>query len=128
MENTRRFAAADVVLQRVLSIAFPSSVEERRQEIVGAIAAEMENTFSCREATKGLMRDVGHRGLPPRSGTCASIGGAAQPADSEQVLLPRQPTTPPPSHLLDNSQIAQGWNRLRQGELDSEGLRELERR
>ena len=114
VENTRRFIAADVVLQRVLRSGFTSSDEQLREHIVNAIEAEIQKTFSCRGTTKGLMREVGHRGLPPRSGTSASgggaaqpadsvsasTGGAAQPADSERRLLPRPPTTPPPNHLL----------------------------
>ena len=111
--NTRRFVAADVVLQRVLRSGFTSSDEQRREQIVNAIEAEMEKTFSCRETTKSLMREVGHRGLPPSSEASATIGGASQPADSTggaaqtadsaRHLLPRPPTTPPPGHLLDNS-------------------------
>ena len=97
------------------------------------------------------MREVGYRGLLPRSGGSASTGGAAQPAepasantggaaqpaDSERRLLPRPPTTPPPSHLLDNraSDVqgpveAQG-GRFVHGHGKSYrviGLRELERR
>ena len=41
-ENQRRFIAADVVLQRVLSSDFTSSDEQRREQIVSAIDAEME--------------------------------------------------------------------------------------
>ncbi len=41
VENTRRFAADDFVLQRVLSTGFPSRVEQRRKQIVSDIAAEM---------------------------------------------------------------------------------------
>ena len=89
MDNTRRFVGADVVL------------------IVNAIEVEMEKTFVCRKTTQSLMRDLGHRGLPPRSEASATTGGAAQPADSERRLLPRPPRTPPPRHLLDNSTIAQ---------------------
>ena len=106
-ENTRRFVAADVVLQRVLTSGFTSSDEQRREQIVSAIVAEMENSFSCWKTTQSLMREVGHRGLLPRSGASASSGGAAQPADSERGLLPRPPTTPPPRHLYDISQISQ---------------------
>ena len=115
VENQRRFVAADVVLQRVLTGGLTSSDEQRRGEIVNAINAEMEKTFSCRTTTKSLIRELGHRGLPPRSGASASTGGAgqpadlasastggaAQPADSERRLLPRPPTTPPPSNLFD---------------------------
>ena len=61
VDNTRRFVAADVVLQRVLRSGFTSSDEQRRGQIVNAIEAEMETTFFCRETTKGLMREVGHR-------------------------------------------------------------------
>ena len=107
VDNTRRFVAADVVLQRVLSSGFTSSDEQRREQIVNAIEAEMEKTFSVRETTKSLMREVGHRGLPPSSEASATTGGAAQPADSERRLLPRPPTTPPPRHLFDNSTISQ---------------------
>ena len=117
VENSRRFVAADLVLQRVLTNCLTSSEEQRREAIVSAINAEMEKTFSCRRTTLGLMRELGHRGLPPRSGASASSGGAAQPADSvcastgvaaqpadcERRLMPRPPSTPPPSHLLDNS-------------------------
>ena len=49
---------------------------------------------------------IGHRGLPPRSETSASTGGAPQLADSERRLLPRPPTTPPPEHLVDNPEIS----------------------
>ena len=79
-ENTRRFVAADVVLQRVLTGGLTSSDEQRREQIVNAIEAEMEKTFSCRETTKMMMREVGHRGLPPSSDASATTGGAAQPA------------------------------------------------
>ena len=117
VENARRFVAADLVLQRVLTNCLTSSEEQRREAIVSAINAEMEKTFSCRRTTLGLMRELGHRGLPPRSGASASSGGAAQPADSvcastgvaaqpadcERRLMPRPPSTLPPSHLLDNS-------------------------
>ena len=117
VQNARRFVAADLVLQRVLTNCLTSSEEQRREAIVSAINAEMEKTFSCRRTTLGLMRELGHRGLPPRSGASASSGGAAQPADSvcastgvaaqpadcERRLMPRPPSTPPPSHLLDNS-------------------------
>ena len=106
VENTRRFVAADVVLQRVLTSGLTSSDEQRREEIVSAINAEMEKTFSCRTTTQSLIRELGHRGLPPRSGASASTGGAAQPADSERRLLPRPPTTPPPQHLVDNPEIS----------------------
>ena len=40
VDNTRRFVAADLVLQRVLRSGFTSSVEQRRKEIVNAIEAE----------------------------------------------------------------------------------------
>ena len=103
VDNTRRFVAADVVLQRVLRSGFTSSDEQRREEIVNAIEAEMENTFFCRKTTNSLMREVGHRGLPPSSEASATTGGASQTADSARHLLPRPPTTPPPGHLLDNS-------------------------
>ena len=43
VDNTRRFVAADVVLQRVLRSGFSSSDEQRREQIVNAIEAEMEN-------------------------------------------------------------------------------------
>jgi hypothetical protein len=101
--NTSRFVAADVVLQRLLSSGFTSSDEQRRKQIVSAIAAEMENTFSCRKTTRNLMREVGHRGLPPSSEASATTGGAWKTADTARHLLPRPPTTPPPGHLLDNS-------------------------
>ena len=45
VENTRRFVAADVVLQRVLRSGFTSSDEQRREHIVNAIEAEMENVL-----------------------------------------------------------------------------------
>ena len=99
VENSRRFVAADVVLQRVLGSGFTSSDEQRK--IVNAIETEMEKTFSCLETTKGRMREVGSRELLSRSRASASSGGAAQPADSERRLLPRSPTTPPPQHLYD---------------------------
>ena len=101
-ENRRRFEAADVVLQCLFH--WPLDIQLRpadRAEIVNAINAEMEKTFTCRTTTKSLIRELGHRGLPPRSGASASTGGAAQPADSERRLLPRPPTTPPPSNLFD---------------------------
>jgi len=43
--NTSRFVAADVVLQRLLSSGFTSSDEQRREEIVNAIEAEMGKHF-----------------------------------------------------------------------------------
>ena len=107
VENQRRYVAADVVLQRVLTGGFTSADEQRREEIVSAIEAEMETTFSCRKTTQSRMRELGHRGLPPRNEASASSGGAAQPADSERRVLPRPPTTPPPRHLFDNSTISQ---------------------
>ena len=107
VENTRRFVAADVVLQRVLPGGLTSSDEQRREEIVSAINAEMEKTFSCRKTSRNLMRELGHRGLPSRSEAFASTGGAAQLADFVRRLLPRPPTTPPPRHLVDNPEISQ---------------------
>ena len=106
VENTRRFVAADVVLQRVLTCGLTSSDEQRREEIVSAINAEMKKTLSCRATTQSLVRELGHRGLPPRSETSASTGGAAQLADSERRLLPRPPTTPPPEHLVGNPEVS----------------------
>ena len=105
--NIRRFVAADVVLQGVLTSGFTPSDQQRREEIVNAIEVEMEKTPVCKKTTQSLMRGLGHRGLPPRSEASASIGGAAQPADSERRLLPRPPRTPPPRHLFENSAIAQ---------------------
>ena len=114
VENSRRFVATDVVLQRVLGSGFTSSDEQRRTQIVNAIEAEMEKTFSCKKTTTDRLREIGHHGLPHRSGASASSGGAAQPADSapaitggaaqaadcERRLMPRPPSKPPPSHLL----------------------------
>ena len=99
VENSRRCVAADVVKQRVLGSGFTSSDKQRK--IVNAIETEVAKTFSSLETTKGLMREVGSRGLPSLSRASASNVGAAQPADSEQRLLPRAPTTPPPQHLYD---------------------------
>ena len=42
VENTRRFVAAGVVLQCVLTSGLTSSDEQRREDIVSAINAEME--------------------------------------------------------------------------------------
>ena len=47
--NTSRFVAADVVLQRLLSSGFTSSDEQRRKQIVSAIAAEMEKHVLLQE-------------------------------------------------------------------------------
>ena len=66
-DYTRRSVAADVVLQRVLTGGRTFSYEQRREQIVNAIEAEMEATFACRETTQSLLRDVGHRGLPHNS-------------------------------------------------------------
>ena len=131
VEKTRRFVAADVVLQRVLTGGLTSSDEQRREEIVSAINAEMEKTFSCRKTTQSLIRELGHRGLPSSSEASATTGGAAQPADSTggaaqtadsaRHLLPRPRTTPPPSHVLDNTES------VVQGPVEAHGLRDLER-
>ena len=50
VESTRRFIAADVVLQRVLAGGLTSSDEQRREEIVSAINAQMETrSFAGRQ-------------------------------------------------------------------------------
>ena len=99
VENSRRCVAADVVKQRVLGSGFTS--RDKQRKIVNAIETEMEKSFSSLETTKGLMREVGSRGLPSRSRASASSVGAAQPADSQQRLLPRAPTSPPPQYPDD---------------------------
>ena len=115
VENQRRFVAADVVLQRFFTVGLTSSYEQRREEIVNAINAEMDKTLTSRTTMRSLIEELGHRGVPPRSGASASTGGAGQPADlasastggaaqsadSERGLLSRPPTTPPPSNLFD---------------------------
>ena len=67
VENTRRFVAADVVLQRVLRSGFTSSDEQRREQIVNAIEAEMEKTYSCRKTTKSLLQEL----APPKTSYCS---------------------------------------------------------
>ena len=49
VENSRRFVATDVVLQRVLGSGFTSSDEQRRTQIVNAIEAEMEKHSPARK-------------------------------------------------------------------------------
>ena len=46
--NIRRFVAADVVLQGVLTSGFTPSDQQRREEIVNAIEVEMEKTPVCK--------------------------------------------------------------------------------
>ncbi len=60
VESTRRFVAADVVLQRVLSSGFTSSDEQRREQIVSAIEAEMKNVLLQGDNQKSQTR-----GWPP---------------------------------------------------------------
>ena len=151
-ENRRRFEAADVVLQRLFH--WPLDIQLRpadRAEIVNAINAEMDKTLTSSTTIRSLIEELGHRGVPPRSGASASTGGAGQPADlasastggaarpadSEGGLLPRPPTTPSPSNLGDYQASdvqgpveAQGRGFVHgHGKAHSViGLRELERR
>ena len=108
------------MLQRVVTDGFTSSCEQRREEIVNAIHAEMDKTFTRRRKIKDLIRELGDRGSPTIkiiSGACArsarvdqpadlssvSTSGAAQPADTERRLVPCPPRTPPPDYLLDDA-------------------------
>ena len=87
VENSRRFVAADVVLQRVLSSGFTSSDEQRREHIVNAIEAEMEKrgpawrkrkvvcdtlaTVDCRRVAERLRAAAALLSLPiPSSAGC----------------------------------------------------------
>jgi len=62
VENPRRFVAADVVLQRVLTSGYTSSDEQRREHIVSAIEAEMEKHVLLQEDNAKSHA----RGWPPR--------------------------------------------------------------